>query len=92
MDEPMYDDATLEWMEQENRKDLIDKLWQYVLALEEYVIRLRKHVNTLSTGQGLKAPYPDPASDFAICFNDHPAYPEFAALLADKEQDWKISD
>ncbi len=66
MHEPMYDDTILQWMEQGNRKDLVNRLWQYALALEEYVIRLCKQVNTLSMGLGLKEPYPDPASDFTI--------------------------
>lgn len=92
MHQPMYDDETLQWMEQENRKDLVNRLWQYALALEEYAIRLRKQVNTFSMGLGLKEPYPDPASDFTIRFNDHPAYAEFAVFLSDKDLDWKISD
>lgn len=92
MHEPVYDDVTLEWIEQENRNDLVDKLWQYVLALEEYVVRLRKQVNTFSAGQGFKIPYPDSVSDFAMRFNDHPAYPEFATFLSDRKHEWKISE
>ena len=41
MSEPMYDDQTLDWIENEQRKDLVGQLWQYAIALEEYVIRLR---------------------------------------------------
>jgi hypothetical protein len=87
--EPMYDDSTLEWIADEERKELIGQLWQYVLALEDYVIRLRNQVNTLSVSP---EPYPDPASDFSLRFYDHPAYLEFSEVLRDDEPKWKIPD
>ena len=92
MSEPMYDDQTLEWIADGQRKDLVGQLWQYALALEEYVVRLRNQVNTLSEGQHLRIPFPDPASDFAIRFYDHPAYSEFSDVMEDGESEWKISD
>ena len=92
MSEPMYDDLTLEWIENEQRKGLVGQLWQYALALEEYVIRLRNQVNTLSEGQHLRIPFPDPASDFAIRFYDHPAYSEFSEVMEDGEPEWKIPE
>lgn len=92
MSEPMYDDLTLEWIENEQRKGLVGQLWQYALALEEYVIRLRNQVNTLSEGQHLRTPFPDPVSDFAIRFYDHPAYSEFSEVMEDGEPEWKIPE
>jgi hypothetical protein len=87
MSEPMYDDATLEYFKEEQRKDLVGQIWQYVLSLEEYIIRLRNQVNSLSEGQ---QPFPDPASDYTLSFYDHPAYPEFAEVLMDGEPFSKI--
>lgn len=92
MSEPMYDDSTLEWIEGEQRKELVGQLWQYALALEEYVVRLRNQANILSEGQHLKIPFPDPASDFAIRFYDHPAYSEFSEVMLDGDPEWKIPD
>ena len=92
MSEPMYDDQTLEWISDEQKKDLVSQLWQYALALEEYVVRLRNQVNTLSEGQHLRIHFPDPASDFAIRFYDHPAYSEFSDVMEDGESKWEISD
>ena len=86
----MYDDATLVLIADEQRKELVGQVWQYMLALEEYVIRLRKQVNTLSASQHLRDPFPDPASDFAIRFYDHPAFSEFSEVMPDKEANWKI--
>ena len=92
MNEPMYDDVTLALIEDEQRKDLVGQVWQYVLALEEYVIHLRKQVNTFFVAQHLREPFPDPASDFAIRFYDHPAFMEFAEVMPDEEPHWKIPD
>lgn len=92
MSEPMYDDLTLELIEREQKKELVGQLWQYALALEDYIIRLRTQVNILSESQHLKTPFPDPASDFAIRFYDHPAYSEFSEELMDGEPEWKIPD
>ena len=92
MSEPMYDDVTLALFVDEERKDLVGQVWQCVLALEEYVIRLRKQVNTLSANEHLSDPFPDPASDFAIRFYDHPAYSEFSEVMPDKEPDCMICD
>jgi DNA replication protein DnaC len=61
MSEPMYDDLTLELIEGEERKDLVAQLWQYALTLEDYVIRLRNQINTLSEKQRQKVPFLDPA-------------------------------
>ena len=91
MCEPMYDDQTLEWIMYEQRKELVDQIWQYALALEEYVIRLRNQVNALSEDQHLRIPFPDPASDFVMRFYDHPAYSQFSEVMEDGVSDWKIS-
>ena len=92
MSEPMYDDSSLEWIEVEQRKELVGQLWQYALALEEYIIRLRNRINSLSEDQHLKIPFPDPASDYALRFYDHPAYSEFSEVMIDQEPDWKIPE
>ena len=92
MSEPIYDDVAFAMITDEQRKDLIGQLWQYTLALEEYVIHLRNQVNTLSARQCLKTPSPDPASDFTMRFYDHPGFPEFAEVMLDEDPDWKISD
>ena len=92
MSEPMHDDITLEWIEVEKRKDLVAQLWQYSLSLEDYVVRLRNQINELAENQHRKIPFPDPASDFAMRFDDHPAYSEFSEVLMDEEPNWKIPD
>lgn len=40
MQEPIYDDMTLELIQKYQQEDLVKQLWGYILALEEYVIRL----------------------------------------------------
>ena len=90
MCEPIYDDVTLELISDMQRKDLVLHLWQYILALEDYVVRLRCQVNTLSYGR--REPYPDPASDFAIRFYDHPGYDNFSGELGLEELSWTIQD
>jgi len=78
-DKPMYDDCTLESIVNNNRRDLIFQLWNYILSLEGYVINLRIRINSLS---GEVIPYPDPASDFIMRFLDHPSYDEFHEILS----------
>lgn len=90
MSEPIYDDVTLEIIAEQEQKDLVGQLWQYILALEEYVVRLRNEVNALSGYKRL--PYPDPASDFALKFYDHPAYENFSEVLSAEDPEWKIPD
>lgn len=68
MSEPLYDDEFLDIISESDGKDFVDQIWHYILALEKYIIHLRKQVNTLSEGQGIYVPLPDPASDFAISF------------------------
>ncbi len=85
MSEEMYDDQTLEWIMDEQRKELVGQIWQYALTLEEYVIHLRNQVNALSESQHLRIPFPEPASDFAIRFYDHPAYSQFSEVMEDEK-------
>ena len=47
----MYDDVMLEMISDIQRKDLVSHLWQYILALEEYVIRLRCQINDMTEEQ-----------------------------------------
>lgn len=90
MSEPIYDDITLDLIADIEQKDLVGQLWQYILALEDYVVRLRNQANTLS-GEG-RLPYPDPASDFSLRFYDHKAYENFSEVLSSEEPTWKIPD
>jgi hypothetical protein len=90
MSEAIYDDVTLEIIAEQEQKDLVGQLWQYILALEEYVVRLRNEVNALSDYKRL--PYPDPASDFALRFYDHPVYENFSEVLSSEDPEWKIPD
>ena len=93
MIEPMWNDEYLDFtVESDNRKDLVSQMWYYILALENYIIRLREKVNTLSEGQCLNIPFPDPASDFAIRFFDHPAYNEFEDIMQDEEPEYIIPE
>jgi len=90
MSDPIYDDITLDIIADLEQKDLVGQLWQYILALEDYVVRLRNQVNALSEDRRL--PYPDPASDFALRFYDHPAYEDFSEVLSLEDPAWKIPD
>lgn len=90
MCEPMYDDVTLEVMVEQESKDLVVQLWQYILALEEYVVRLRNQANSLADKE--KEPYPDPFSDFSIRFYDHPQYEKFHDVFENEELTWRIPD
>lgn len=90
MSEPMFDDMTIAFQEEFENKDLVAQLWQYILTLEEYIVRLRNQVNSL-TDNG-REPYPDPASDFAIRFYDHSAYEKYSDALENEEVVWKIPD
>lgn len=92
MSEAMYDDVTLELIAEDERKELVGQIWQYALALEDYVIRLRNRINKLTEEHHIKIPYPDPASDFAIRFYDHPAFQELSDVIKDEEPEWKITD
>jgi len=89
--EPMYDDEFLDIISESDRNDFVGQMWYYILVLEEYIIRLRKQVNTLSKGQGINVPFPDSASDFAIRFFDHPAYSEFSDTMQDEELEYIIT-
>jgi hypothetical protein len=73
----------------ENNRDLITQLWRYILSLEDYVIQLRVQINNLSQDN---VPYPDPASDFAMRFLDHPAYDDFRDILNVEDHFERIID
>ena len=79
--ESEYDDDTFENMRNDSRKDLIFHLWSYALSLENYVIQLRMRINGYDDS---RLPYPDPASDFILRFQDHPSYTEFSDILDDE--------
>ena len=93
MHEPIYDDISLDMIKTQNRQELVGQIWQYTLALERYVVKLRSQVNDLAENQQLNLPYPDIESDFAVrFFSDHPAYKEFKDDLSKEETKWKIPD
>lgn len=74
----------------ELQADLVGQIWQYTLALEQYVVKLRKEVNRLS-GATSEHPYPDEESDFRVrFFSDHPAYEIFAVELSEEETGWTL--
>lgn len=79
--------------EEEQRQELVGMVWNYTLALERYVVRLRGEVNDLAELLNRNRPYPDPESDFAVrFFSDHPAYEEYKEVLSVDETDWKLVD
>lgn len=56
---------------------------KYILAIEEYVVRLHCRIDDLSEEQ--YNPYADPAFDFAMRFYDHPAYKDVHGILVSDE-------
>lgn len=93
MREQTMDDETLDTLMMEQREALVCDIWQYTLALERYVVKLRNQVNQLAAQQNRCLPYPDVESDFAArCFPDHPAFNEFAAVLSVEETTWMIPE
>ena len=79
--EPTYDEDALERMRDDIRRDMVSRLWSYALSLEHYVIQLRTRINCYDES---RLPYPDPASDFILRFQDHPSYAEFSDILDDE--------
>lgn len=79
--EPTYDEDALERMRDDIRRDMVSCLWSYALSLEHYVIQLRTRINGYDES---RLPYPDPASDFILRFQDHPSYAEFSDILDDE--------
>ena len=78
----VMDDECLSSMARELQSDLPGQVWQYTLALERYMLKLRKEVNRLS-GDASERPYSDEELDFMVRFySDHPAYEVFAAVLS----------
>ena len=85
MIDPFYDEEYLE-------SDLVSQIWQYTLSLEYYIVNLREQINYHTEQKGLKIPFSDLASDFAIRFYDHAAFEKFADALKDEEPKYKIID
>ena len=92
MHNDLMDDESLSNLAQEQRTDLVGQIWQYALALEQYVIKLRNEVNRLSDKSSV-IPYPDIESDFRVrFFSDHPAYEIFATELSTEDPEWALPD
>lgn len=78
--EPIYDDDTLDLIEELETAKLIRALVEYAKTLEEMVVELRSQVNALSpTGQA--KPFPDLHGDIYETFFDYPAYQKFEELF-----------
>lgn len=78
--EPIYDDITLEQIEEQKTAELIRALVQYAKALEKMVVKLRSQVNAL-TSAGQKEPFPDLHGDIYEVFYHYPAYQRFKKIL-----------
>ena len=92
MSEPMYDEDSLIMHKEQQRKELVGKIWQYVVALERYVVYLRNEVNTCAKELMIRLPYPDPESDFAVRgFTEFPAAGEFRKELERETSDWDFT-
>jgi hypothetical protein len=89
----MYDECEFEMIKEQHRQELVGMVWQYALALEDYVVKLRRQVNTHASRQNLRLPYPDLESDFKVrFFRDYPAFEEFREVLSVDETDWVLPD
>jgi 5,10-methenyltetrahydromethanopterin hydrogenase len=72
-EEPMYDDDTLELLEELETTELIEALLHNTRDLEKMIIELREEVNSL-TPKGQRKPYIDLHSDIYKVFYDFTAY------------------
>lgn len=63
----MMNDESLSDIDHDLQLDLVRQIWQYTLALEQYVVTLREKVNRLSS-HASNLPYPDVESDFRVRF------------------------
>lgn len=92
MSEPMYDENFLKMHKEQQRKELVGKIWQYAKALERYVVYLRNEVNACAEELIVRLPYPDPESDFAVRgFTEFPAAEEFREELERETSDWDFT-
>lgn len=93
MSERAYADDFENSLKDQQRQELFSLIWSYTLALESYVVNLRKQVNVITEQQGLQKPFPDPESDFRIrYFRDLPACQEFSILMEDEQIDIVLPD
>ena len=93
MYEQNYFDEYDEELKAQQRQELVEMIWSYTLALEDYVVKLRNQVNELSRKLSLQARYPDVQSDFRVgLFRDLPAYKEFKAILDAEKTDLVLPD
>lgn len=78
--EPMYDDCTLDLIEDLETEELIAALTDYFKSLEKQVVELRCQVNRL-TPAGKPEPFPEPHSDLYEVFHHYAAYQKFKHIL-----------
>lgn len=92
MFEPIYDEDSMKMHKEQQRKELVGEIWQYVIALERYVVHLRNEVNACAEKLITRLPYPDPESDFAVrWFTEFPAADEFRKELERETSEWDFS-
>lgn len=82
--EPIYDDCTLELIEQQQVEELIAALAEYCKNLEKQVVDLRCQVNCL-TPSNIVIPFFDLHADLYEVFYHYDAYPKFKHILKQLE-------
>ena len=93
MHDQQTDDCPDDLLEEQQRQELVGLIWSYTLALEQYVVNLRRQVNAMAECQSLRPPYPDLESDFRIrYFRDYPAYDDFSDVLEAEETELVLPD
>ncbi len=78
--EPMFDDETLDIIEEQKTSELIRALLRYTKKLKAMVIDLRTEVNSL-TPVNKPAPYADIHSDIYEVFYDYPGYSKYEEIF-----------
>ncbi len=78
--EPMYDDCTLMYIEEQQTEELLSGLVEYCLSLEKQVVDLRNQVNNLTPSERQK-PYFDLYGDLHEVFHQYAAYAKFKHIL-----------
>lgn len=78
--EPMFDDETMDIIEEQKTSELIRALLRYTRKLEIMVVDLRTEVNSL-TPVKKTAPYVDIHSDIYEVFYDYPGYSKYEDIF-----------
>lgn len=78
--EQMYDDESLEMLEDIKVAELISAMLEYSKQLENQVVMLRTAVNNLTPSTARK-PYEDLNSDVFQAFDHYPAYQKYRPYI-----------